>query len=112
MCLLEHMNSDIQKWYPEGTHRVTPGLEQEAGLLTAFAPSLRTNVRAPVSNDLYCLDASLYKGSICKTTIPSVVAKQIHYWSDVRGGRTFLAHHTTALKEKQHGKERMIGSTS
>ena len=55
-----------------GMHRVPDKVFEEVFMLAIVAPALWTDLRTPVSNQLYMADASLWRTGITKAEIPLV----------------------------------------
>ena len=84
-------------------HRVPDEVFEEVLMLAILAPALWTDLRTPVSNQLYMTDASLWRAGITKAEIPSGLATDLWRYSDLRGRHSWLAPlHVKTAEEKEH----------
>lgn len=111
MSLLDFSDRGIKHWIPKYAYKVPWQLRGELVLCPIFAPFMRTSVRAKVSNTLSYVDASLTRGRITKAQMPAHTAKELQYWADVKGERTFLPSAVEAMYNGYESKGREVQLT-
>ena len=109
LALLDSIYRCKRNWIPGAARGVSWRLREELILCSISASFYRVNIRNSLASQLYCTDATLSRGQITSADIPAHINESLHYWSDLRGRRTWLKPQGIAVRDKSgFVKERIL----